>query len=93
MRLKRGGPWTACRIEFRDGLWQASINDIPQGPAHSNPWLVNFIERIWTGAETIDRLEYAHLRRLHAWAVKHAQWHPAAHPSEPYHPGTARPRF
>jgi hypothetical protein len=93
LRLRRGGPWTACKITCADGLWQAWVNDIPQGPANADPWLVGFMERIWTGAQVIDAVEYAHLRRLHEWAIRHAQWHPAARPSEPYNPGTARPRF
>jgi hypothetical protein len=94
MRLRRGGPWTACKILLHhDGLWQAYVNDIPQGPPNDNPWLVAGLERIWTGAESIDAMEYRHLRRLHEWAIKHAPWHPAANPSQPYDPGTARPRF
>jgi hypothetical protein len=109
MRLRRGGPWTACRITCEafdcGGLgcgsqpcscgpsWQAWVNDIPQGPPNGDPWLVKGLERIWTGGEFVDETEYLHLRRLHEWAIKHAPWHPAAHPSETYNPGTARPRF
>jgi hypothetical protein len=93
MRLRRGGPWTACKITCEDGLWQAWVNDIPQGPPNADPWQVRFMERIWTGAQVIDATEYAHLRRLHQWAIRHAPWHPAAHPSEPYDPATSRPRY
>lgn len=94
MRLVSGGPWTACKITYEaDGTWQAWVNDIPQGEPDENPWKVRMLERIWTGGEMIDRIEYSHLRRLHQWAVKHARWHPAANPSRTYDPGTARPRF
>ena len=93
MRLRRGGPWTACRITCDGGIWQAWVNDIPQGPENEDPWRVAMLERIWTGAEHVTATEYHHLRRLHQWAVKHAPWHPAASPSQPYNPGTARPRF
>ena len=94
LRLVRGAPWTACRLE-RDacGLWRAFVNEVLQGPPHADPWRVPGLERIWTGAEQIEELEYRHLIRLHDWAVRHDRTHPAANPSRPYDPHTAAPRF
>jgi len=74
-------------------MWQAWINDIPQGEPQADPWRAPGLERIWTGAQMVDEVEYAHLRRLHQWAVRHNRQHPAANPSRAYNPHTAAPRF
>jgi hypothetical protein len=93
MRLVRRGPWTACRIDHEAGLWRAFFNDIPQGPPAAEPEHACNVFHIWTWGERIDAGEYAHLIRLHLWAIHHAPAHPAARPSVAYDPRTAAPVF
>ena len=92
-RLVPGGPRVACRIAHEGGLWQAFVNEHPQGPADADPFLAKSVMMLWTGAERIPEAEYRYLIATFRWAREHDPAHPFAHPSEPYDPGAARPVF
>ncbi len=58
LRLVRKGPWVAGRISHAMGFWSASIDGVPCGQRHPDPFAADGVSRIWESAARIEQAEY-----------------------------------
>lgn len=63
LRLVRKGPWLAARITHAMGFWSASIEGLPCGPRHTDPFQADGVSRIWESGTRIEQAEYDALLR------------------------------
>jgi hypothetical protein len=60
-RLVRGGPYVGARIEFRGGIWSATIDGVTCGASDTDPARADGVFRIWTSGARISEAEYSAL--------------------------------
>lgn len=95
IRLVSGGPWVPARITYgptvdpetgetldRSPLWEAVVLGKRVAEPSPCPQTAGAVSVAARG-NPVTETEYDYLMRLHAWAVDHDRWHPAAAPREP----------
>ena len=82
VRLVRGGPWVAAKIEQdAEGRWAASIDGQLQDPTNLDPALAKGVFQIWHYGTRIPEPEYEWMLAVASHARIHKPDAPEANPT------------